>query len=114
MGKEVKHEEEEEREVEEDQPLGWGWLDMEDPWIHQIFHMKLPLEEIEIRQQHKPPPPLALLLGRMSEVGAGGGGTVVQLAEPEGIEWTVLVCPKKGGPLRKVEFQGREENHECP
>lgn len=28
-------------------------------------------------------------------------GITVQLAEPEGVEWTVLAYPKKGGPWRR-------------
>ena len=39
-----------EREVkEEDIPLGWDWLDMEDPWTGERVKIKLPVEEIDRR-----------------------------------------------------------------
>lgn len=36
-------------------PPGWRWIELEDPWTHEIVCMKHPLEETE-RQKSKPPP----------------------------------------------------------
>lgn len=34
-------------------PIGWGWLEMSDPWSKERVWMKLPLEEIERRQAYQ-------------------------------------------------------------
>lgn len=88
--------------------MGWGWLDMEDPWTHRTMTMKPPLEEIKWRQRYQTSPKLS-------------GGEVqvrkdMRMYEPKGVEaqlegaeplgWTVYIYLKDKGPWRRGACPG--------
>ena len=105
---EVEQEEERRKKSEEqkgDIPLGWRWLEMEDPWTRKTVRMKLPLEETERRQQYYMTAPAEAQRegerGRGDIQKKGKEGTVVQLREIEPVEWTIYVYPKGEDLWRK-------------